>query len=103
MMLSQDIPSFEKGNKSDPTFAKTSKRKNYFLAACKGFNPHIDLYESTSAGLIGMDDSQLERIFFSQKLCGRITCFTMRPLSSRDTLMRDPVTFTYWEQTLENF
>ena len=54
------------------TFAKNSKRKNYFLAACKCINPHIDLYnvnvKSPFGGLIGVDDSRLERIFSFLKI-----------------------------------
>ena len=67
MMRIQDIPSLEKEITSVPTFAKSSKRKNYFLAACICINSHIDLYDvnvkSPFRGLIGVDDSELERIF----------------------------------------
>jgi len=72
MMRVQDIPSLEKEITSDPTFAKNSKRKNYFLAACKCINPHIDLYDvnvkSPFGGLIGVDDSRLESIFSFSKI-----------------------------------
>ena len=34
MMHVQDIPPLEKEITSDPTFAKSSNRKIYFLAAC---------------------------------------------------------------------
>ena len=72
MMRVQDIPSLEKEITSDPTFAKNSKRKNYFLAACKCINPHIDLYDvnvkSPFSGLIGVDDSRLERKFFFSEI-----------------------------------
>ena len=67
MMRVQDIPSLEKEITSDPTFAKNSNYKKYFLAACKCINPHIELYDvnvkSPFGGLIGVDDSRLERIF----------------------------------------
>ena len=57
---------------SDPRFAKNSKCKNYFLAACKCINPPVDLHDvnlrTSFGGLIGVDDSELERIF-SQNLC----------------------------------
>ena len=73
-MLRQDIPSSEKEIKSDPTFAKNSKRKNYILAACKCINPHNDLHDvnvkSPFGGLIGLDDCRLERIFSSSKVMG---------------------------------
>ena len=72
MMLIQDIPTLEKEIKSDPTFAKNSKRKNYFLAACKCISPHIDLHDvnvkSPFGGLIGVNDSRLERIFSFSKI-----------------------------------
>ena len=71
-MREQDIPSLEKEVTSDPTFAKSSERKNYFLAACKCMNPHIDLYDvnvkSLFGGLIGVDDSRLERMFSFSKI-----------------------------------
>ena len=71
MMLIQEIHSLEKEIKSDPTFAKNSKCKSYFNAACKSINPNIDLYDvnvkSPFGGLSGADDSQLELIFSFSK------------------------------------
>ena len=106
MMRIKDIPSLEKKFTSYPTFAENFKRRDYFLAACKGINSHIDLYDIKvkypSGGLIAADDSRLGCIF-SQKFCGCMQCFTMHPVSWRDSVMRDPVTFTFWEQTLQNY
>ena len=63
---------FGEGKYSDPTFAKNSKRKIYFLAASKCINPHIDWYDidvkSPFGGLIGVDDSRLERRFSFSKI-----------------------------------
>ena len=68
----QDIPSLELEIISDPNFAKTSKRKINFLAACESINTHIYLNDVNVkcpfGGLIGMDDSQLERIFCFAKI-----------------------------------
>ena len=80
-MRVQDIPSLEKEITSDLTFAKNSKRKNHFLAVGKFINPHIDLYDvnvkSPFGGLIGVDDSRLERVFFLKNYvdaCGASRC-----------------------------
>ena len=65
MMLIQDIPSLEKDVKSNPSIAKISQRKNYFLVACRCINSHNDIYDvnvkSPFRGLIGVDDSRFER------------------------------------------
>ena len=67
MIRLQDNSSLEQEIISDPTFAKNSRSKKYFLAACKCINPHVDLYDvkvkCPFGGLIGLDDSQLECIF----------------------------------------
>ena len=72
-LLIQDIHSLEKEIKSDPTFAKNSKRKNFFLAVCKCINLHTDLYDvnvkSPFGGLIGVIDFRHEGIVsFLKKL-----------------------------------
>ena len=70
-MRIQDIPSLEKEITSYPTFAKSSKPKDYFLAAFKCVNSRIDLCDvnvkSHIAGLIGVYDSRLELIFSFSK------------------------------------
>ena len=74
----QDFPPVEKVIGSDPTFAKSSQRKLYLLAAWKCFNPHDDLYDingSFFGGLIGVENSQLESILFSPKLKWMRTVF----------------------------
>ena len=58
-------PYIQKENTSDLMVAEKSKRKNHLLAAGKGNNPLIDLYDdsvkSLFGGLMGMDDSQVEQ------------------------------------------
>ena len=70
-MRVQDILSLDKEITSDPRFAKISERKNYFLVPCKGISLQIDLYgvnvKSCFGGLIGKDDSRLERTFSFSK------------------------------------
>ena len=89
VMHIQDIPT-EKGITSDPTFAKKSKRKNHFLAACKGISSHITctmlMWSLFSVAWLEWMTLHSNVCFLPQKICGCMQCFTMRPLSWKDTL-----------------
>ena len=68
----ENIPYLEQEIKTDPTFAKNSKCEVYFLAASKKINPHVGLYDvylmCPFGSLIGVDDSQIERILCFPKI-----------------------------------
>ena len=57
----------EFGKEISHLFVGNTKRKNYFLAVCRSFDKKVDLDEINRevpfGGLIGVDDSKLERDF----------------------------------------
>ena len=55
------INELEKEISNDYSFSRNTRRKNYFLAACKSLDPEINLLQideqSPFGGIIGIDDS----------------------------------------------
>ena len=71
-MKIEKILAFKEEITSSPLFESNSKRKNFFLATCLSINPHIDLKginaKTPFGGLIGVDDSRLDRVFCFSKI-----------------------------------
>ena len=66
------INELEKEISNDYSFSRNTRRKNYFLAACKSLDPEINLLQideqSPFGGIIGIDDSPLDRVLSFSKV-----------------------------------